>query len=75
MTTTPATTTPAGRPISLHPDYAADLADLLRFLSSWIDAEHHHLELLLDRHGYDIDGLRVALDLHAGLLDPGEATF
>lgn len=47
---------------------AADLADLLSCLRDWIDAEQDHLDPLLDKHGYDITGLRVSLDRFTALL-------
>ncbi len=54
--------------VTLLTEEAADLADLLRGLRDWVDAEEHHLEPLLDRHGYHLIGLRVALDRYACLL-------
>lgn len=48
--------------------HAADLADLLRCLREWIDAEHDQLVPLLAKHDYDSHGLRIALDLYASLL-------
>jgi len=50
---------------SLH---AADLADLLRCLRDFIDAEHDQLDPLLAKHDYDVNGLRIALDRYAALL-------
>ena len=47
---------------------AAELADLLRCLRGWIDAEEDQLDPLLDKHGYDLIGLRVTLDRFASLL-------
>jgi hypothetical protein len=47
---------------------AAELADLLRCLRDWIDAEEDHLDPLLAKHGYDIIGLRVSLDRFTSLL-------
>lgn len=57
---------------------AADLADLLSCLREWIDAEEDHLDPLLDRHGYDLIGLRVSLDRFTTLLTSsgdGEPVF
>jgi hypothetical protein len=47
---------------------AAELADLLRALRGWIDAEDQQLDPLLAKHGYDIIGLRVSLDRFTALL-------
>jgi hypothetical protein len=47
---------------------AAELTDLLHCLRDWIDAEQDQLDPLLDRHGYDIVGLRVTLDRFTSLL-------
>lgn len=47
---------------------AADLADLLGCLRDWVDVEDAQLEPLLASHGYDITGLRAALDRHTLLL-------
>lgn len=51
----------------LSPD-ATELADLLRCLRDWIDAEEDQLDPLLTRHGYDLIGLRVSLDRFSCLL-------
>jgi hypothetical protein len=45
---------------------AAELADLLRCLRDWIDAEEDYLDPLLAKH--DIIGLRVSLDRFTSLL-------
>lgn len=67
MTTHPAHT-PAPADVVLPGRDAADLADLLGCLRDWVDAEHAQLDPLLASHGYDITGLRVALDRHTVLL-------
>ena len=56
---------------------AAELADLLRGLRDWIDAEEDQLDPLLAKHGYDLIGLRVDLDRLTSLLNngDGEAPF
>jgi len=54
--------------VSMTPTDAADLADLLSCLGDWIDAEEDQLEPLLDKHGYDLVGLRVSLDRFTTLL-------
>lgn len=54
--------------VSMIPTDAADLADLLSCLGEWIDAEEDQLEPLLDKHGYDLIGLRVSLDRFTALL-------
>lgn len=51
---------------------AADLADLLSCLGEWIDAEEDQLDPLLDKHGYDLIGLRVSLDRFTSLLTRGD---
>lgn len=66
MTVTP--TTPEPPTVTLSCRHAADLADMLRCLSAWVEAEQDQLAPLLDRHDYDIDGLRITLDHYAGLL-------
>lgn len=58
--------------VVVNSDYAADLADLLRCLREWIDAEHDQLDPLLTKHGYDLTGLRIALDLYRSLLHSAE---
>lgn len=65
-----ATTPTAHEPptVTLSGRHAADLADLLRSLSAWVEAEEEQLAPLLDEHDYDIDRLRVMLDHHAALL-------
>jgi hypothetical protein len=60
--------TPVSTALALDGHHAADLADLLLSLHKWIDAEHDQLDPLLAKHGYDIIGLRVALDRYASLL-------
>jgi hypothetical protein len=60
------------------PTDAADLADLLTCLGEWIDAEEDQLEPLLDKHGYNLIGLRVSLDRFTTLLSTsgdGEPPF
>lgn len=47
---------------------AAELADLLSDLRQWIDAEEDQLTALLDKHGYDLIGLRVSLARFTTLL-------
>ena len=54
--------------VVLDGHYAADLANLLRCLRDWIDAEHDQLDPLLAKHDYDLNGLRSALDLYTSLL-------
>lgn len=54
--------------VSMLTHDAAELADLLSWLRDWIDAEEDQLEPLLDKHGYDLIGLRVTLDRFATLL-------
>jgi hypothetical protein len=54
--------------VVLDSRHAADLADLLRCLRAWIDAEHDQLDPLLAKHDYDLTGLRTALDHYAALL-------
>ena len=54
--------------VVLDGHHAADLADLLRCLRQWLDAEHDQLDPLLAKHNYDLTGLRTALDLHTALL-------
>lgn len=66
MTVTP--TTPEPPTITLSRSHAADLADMLRCLSAWVETEQDQLAPLLDQHDYDIDGLHITLDHHAGLL-------
>lgn len=68
--------------VSMTPTDAADLADLLRCLHDWIDAEEDQLNPLLDKHGYDLVGLRISLERHTVLLtttttrdDDGEPPF
>lgn len=46
----------------------AELVDLLSCLRDWIDAEEDQLDPLLDKHGYDLTGLRVTLDRFTSLL-------
>lgn len=48
--------------ITLDTSDAAELADLLGCLRDWIDLEQDQLDPLLAKHGYDLTGLRVALD-------------
>jgi|GEM_PF-5668007 len=48
--------------ITLDTSDAAELADLLGCLRDWIDLEQDELDPLLAKHGYDLTGLRVALD-------------
>jgi hypothetical protein len=50
--------------VTLTPADAAELADLLRFLREWIDADEDHLDPLLTHFastGYDVVHLRVDL--------------
>ncbi len=54
--------------VSMPTTDAAELADLLSCLREWIDAEEDQLDPLLDKHGYDIIGLRIALDRSTSLL-------
>jgi hypothetical protein len=54
--------------VSMLTQDAAELADLLSCLRDWIDAEEDQLDPLLDKHGYDIIGLRVTLDRFTTLL-------
>lgn len=54
--------------VSMLTEDAADLADLLRDLRDWIDAEDNQLDPLLAKHGYNIIGLRVSLDRFTALL-------
>ena len=54
--------------ITLNTNDAAELADLLGCLRDWIDREQDQLDPLLTKHGYDLTGLRVALDRHTGRL-------
>lgn len=54
--------------LSLLPTDADDLADLLSCLRDWIDAEEDHLDPLLNKHGYDLVGLRVSLQRFTTLL-------
>lgn len=54
--------------VSMPTTDAAELADLLSCLRSWIDAEEDQLDPLLAKHGYDIIGLRVSLDRFTALL-------
>ena len=54
--------------VSMLPTDAADLADLLWCLRERIDAEEDQLDPLLDKHGYDLTGLRVSLDRFTALL-------
>lgn len=64
--------------VSMLTQDAADLADLLSCLRDWIDAEEIQLEPLLDKHGYDVTGLRVSLDRFTCLLTSsgdGEPAF
>lgn len=60
--------TAASTTVVLDSYHAADLADLLRCLREWIDAQHDQLDTLLAKHDYNLTGLRIALDLHAALL-------
>lgn len=60
--------TPVGPAVALDGNHGADLADLLRCLREWIDAEHDRLDPLLAKHDYDIIGLRIALDRYTALL-------
>lgn len=55
-------------PVVLDSHHAADLADLLRCLRQWIDAEQDQLVPLLAKHDYELNGLRIAADLYASLL-------
>jgi hypothetical protein len=61
-----------GAAVALDGHHAADLADLLRCLRQWIDAENDRLDPLLAKHGYDIIDLRIALDRYTALLRPGD---
>lgn len=64
--------------VSITPTDAADLADLLRCLHEWIDAEQDQLDPLLDKHSYDLIGLLVSLDRFTALLtssNDGEPPF
>jgi len=54
--------------VSMIPTDAAELADLLSCLRGWIDAEEDQLKPLLDKHDYDLIGLRVSLDRFTWLL-------
>lgn len=54
--------------VSMLTTDAAELADLLSCLRSWIDAEEDQLDPLLAKHGYDLIGLRVSLDRFTALL-------
>ncbi len=54
--------------VSMLTTDAAELADLLSCLREWIDAEEDQLDPLLDKHGYDIIGLRVTLARFTALL-------
>ncbi|MDP9325007.1 MAG: hypothetical protein M3O87_00530 [Candidatus Dormibacteraeota bacterium] len=54
--------------VSMLTTEAAELADLLSCLREWIDAEEDQLDPLLDKHGYDLIGLRVGLDRFTSLL-------
>ena len=54
--------------VAMLTEHAADLADLLRDLRDWIDAEDNQLDPLLAKHGYNIIGLRVSLDRFTALL-------
>lgn len=54
--------------VSMLTTDATELADLLRCLREWIDAEEDHLDPLLAKHGYDLTGLRVGLDRFTALL-------
>lgn len=54
--------------ITLPTSDAAELADLLGCLRDWIDLEQDQLDPLLAKHGYDLTGIRVALDQLTALL-------
>lgn len=54
--------------VSMTTTHAADLANLLRNLRDWIDAEEDQLDPLLDKHGCDLISLRVSLDHYTTLL-------
>lgn len=64
----PTVPTAAPTAVVLDRHHTADLADLLRCLREWIDAEHDQLVPLLAKHDYDVNGLRTAVSLYAALL-------
>jgi hypothetical protein len=67
--------------ITLDTSDAAELADLLRFLHEWIDADEDHLDASLTGFadkGYNLDHLRVDLNRLTALLHntgDGEPAF
>lgn len=64
--------------VSMRTEDVADLAELIRDLRDWIDAEDRQLDPLLTKHGFDIIGLRVDLDRFTALLttsSDGEPSF
>jgi hypothetical protein len=54
--------------ITLNTSNAAEIAELLGCLRDWIDLEQDQLDPLLDKHGYDLIGLRIELDRITALL-------
>lgn len=59
--------------VNLAPDHAAELTELLEFLTAWLTSDHDHLNASLRRYvghpAYDISWLKADLARFTFLLD------
>lgn len=67
--------------VRLHPNDAAELAELLQFLDDWLATDREHLAASLSRfvgnHSYDLSQLRTDMSRFVFLLggDDGQRFF